>query len=256
MDAVLLPGYDGVGIVADNPGPLTLTGTNSWIVGREPAWLIDPGPDLGDHLDALSTEIDRRGGLGGILLTHDHIDHVAGLPEMRSRFAPVPVAAARGEVEVILAPGDRFGPLQAIATPGHAEDHLSFLDGDVLFSGDAVLGTGSVFVAPAPGALRSYLAALERLRGLHPRLLAPGHGPLVTDVDAKLDEYLGRRQQRERDLLAALGQGKRTVDELLDSAWANVPTPLRRVAGLTLAAHLHKLAEEHRLPDDVEWPEL
>lgn len=254
MDPVLLPGYDGVGIVADNPGPLTLTGTNSWVVGREPAWLIDPGPNLGAHLDALSTEIDRRGGLGGILLTHDHIDHVAGLPEMRSRFAPVPVAAARGEVDVILAAGDRFGPLEVVATPGHAVDHLSFLGGDVLFSGDAVLGTGSVFVAPAPGALRSYLEGLDRLRALNPRLLAPGHGPLVTDVEAKLDEYVGRRQQRERDLLAALDDGKRTVDELLDSAWANVPEQLRHAAGLTLTAHLYKLAEEGRLPGDIEWP--
>ncbi len=70
-----LPGHDAIGIRADNPGPLTLTGTNSWIVGRDPAWLIDPGPALPEHLDAISEEIDERGGLGAVLLTHDHPDH-------------------------------------------------------------------------------------------------------------------------------------------------------------------------------------
>jgi glyoxylase-like metal-dependent hydrolase (beta-lactamase superfamily II) len=256
MEPVQLPDHDVLGIIADNPGPFTLTGTNSWIVAREPAWLIDPGPELDAHLDAVSAEIDRRGGLGGIVLTHDHRDHAGALPEMRRRFAPVPVAAARGAVDVVLRDGDRFGPLEVIATPGHAADHLSFLADGVAFSGDAVLGTGSVFIEPDPGALRGYLEALTRLRARAPVLLAPGHGPLVTDPDAKLAEYIEHRLKRESSLLDALAAGDRTVDALLGAAWPNVPEQLRRAAALTLAAHLDKLAEEGRLPEGVERPEV
>lgn len=252
----LLPDHDIVGITADNPGPLTLTGTNTWLVGREPAWLIDPGPELAVHLDALSKEVDRRGGLGGIVLTHDHLDHAAAVPEMRRRFAPVPVAAARGAVDVVLRDGDRFGPLQVVATPGHAVDHLSFLADGVAFTGDAVLGIGSVLITPDPGALRGYLDGLVRLRARTPTLLAPGHGPLVRDPDAKLAQYIDHRLQREARLLGALEAGDRTVDELLDAAWSEVPDELRPAAALTLAAHLDKLADEGRLPDGVQRPEV
>lgn len=252
----LLPDHDVRGITADNPGPLTLTGTNSWILGREPAWLIDPGPALAAHLDALSKEIDRRGGLGGIVLTHDHLDHAAAVPEMHRRFAPVPVAAARGAVDVLLRDGDRFGPLEVLATPGHAVDHLSFLAGGIAFTGDAVLGTGSVLITPDPGALRGYLAGLARLRERAPALLAPGHGPIVRDPEAKLAQYIDHRMQREARLLDALAAGDRTVEALLDAAWSEVPDELRPAATLTLAAHLDKLAEEGRLPEGVERPEV
>ena len=245
-----------VGIRASNPGPLSLSGTNSWIVGRGPAWLIDPGPDLAGHLDVLDSELERRGGLGGIAITHDHIDHIEGLPAMRARHPGVPVAGARGEVDIKLEHGQGFGPLEAVATPGHAADHLVFVLGRVAFTGDTVLGEGSVFIAPGAGGLRAYLAALRDLRRRELVLLCPGHGPLIGDPAAKLDEYIAHRLERERRLLAALHAGKRTADELLDDAWADAPTALRPVAKVTLAAHLDKLAEEGRLPDGVERPEL
>jgi glyoxylase-like metal-dependent hydrolase (beta-lactamase superfamily II) len=247
---------DVVGIRAANPGPLSLSGTNSWIVGRGPAWLIDPGPDLPAHLDELDSELERRGGLGGIALTHDHIDHVEAIPAMRARHPGVPVAAARGEVDVRLEHGQRFGPLDALLTPGHAADHLVFLLGRVAFTGDVVLGEGSVFIAPGAGGLRQYLEALEDLRRRDLELLCPGHGPLISDPAAKLDEYIDHRLERERRLVAALGAGKRTADELLDEAWSDAPTALRPAAMVTLAAHLDKLAEEGRLPDGVERPSL
>jgi len=113
MTRLEVPGQDIVGIRAANPGLFTLSGTNSWIVGRDPAWLVDPGPALDEHLSALSAELDDRGGLGGIALTHDHPDHTEGLPATRSRYPDAPVAAARGGVDVRLADGDRFGPSQA-----------------------------------------------------------------------------------------------------------------------------------------------
>src|SRR5215472_16224611 len=93
--------HDIVGIRAANPSPFSLSGTNSWIVGRDPAWVVDPGPSLDDHLAALADEIARRGGLGGILLTHDHHDHSESVPAIRARFPETRLGAARGDVDVV-----------------------------------------------------------------------------------------------------------------------------------------------------------
>lgn len=255
MDSrIAVAGHDVVGVRADNPGPFTLSGTNSWIVGAEPAWLIDPGPALEDHIDALVAELTRRGGPAGIALTHDHGDHSEGVGALRAHYPGVPLAGARGEVEVRLQDGDRFGPLRALATPGHAPDHLAYLTGAVAFSGDAVLGEGSVFVAPDPGALAGYLGGLRRLREQRLDVLCPGHGPIVRDPGAKIDEYLAHRLDRERRLQDVIAGGARTVDELLDGVWGDVPVGLRPAAAVTLAAHLDKLSDEGRLPADVQRP--
>lgn len=246
--------HDVVSVRADNPGAFTLTGTNSWIVGRDPAWLIDPGPALAAHLDALAAELAARGGLGGIALTHDHPDHAEAVRPLLARSGPAPLAAARGEVDVRLRDGDAFGPLTVVATPGHAPDHLAYVVGPIGFTGDAILGSGSSLLIPDPGALAGYLAGLARLRALELTLLAPGHGPLVTEPAAKLDTYVAHRLERERQVLDALGRGLRTVDELLDDVWADAPQPLRPAAAITLAAHLDKLDDESRLPAGVERP--
>jgi glyoxylase-like metal-dependent hydrolase (beta-lactamase superfamily II) len=253
---VEVPGRDLVGLRAANPGPFTLSGTNTWIVGRGPAWMIDPGPALGEHLDELHDEVEARGGLGGIALTHDHADHAEAVPAVRDWFPDAPLAGARGDVDARLAEGSRFGPFEAIETPGHAPDHLAFVSGPVAFTGDAVLGEGSVFVLPYPGALAAYLAGLERLRQRDLAVLLPGHGPPVTDGPAKLDEYVSHRLERERRLLAALDAGKRSTDELLDDVWDDAPHALRPAAAWTLAAHLDKLGDEGRLPAGVERPEV
>lgn len=257
MTRIEIPGHDLVGIRADNPGPFTLSGTNSWVVGRDPAWLVDPGPGLDEHVAALVAELDARGGLGGIALTHHHADHTGAVPAIRARFPDASLAgASRGDVDVELSDGERFGPLEAVATPGHAPDHLAYIAGDAALTGDAVLGQGSVFIAPDPGALASYLAALARLRERSLEVLLPGHGPPVSDPAAKLDEYIAHRLDRERRLIEALDAGRRSTEELLDYAWADVPPGLRQAATVTLAAHLDKLADEHRLPAGVERPDL
>ncbi|HUO75111.1 MAG TPA: MBL fold metallo-hydrolase [Solirubrobacteraceae bacterium] len=254
MTRIELSDHDVVGIRAANPGPFTLSGTNSWIIGREPAWLVDPGPALSDHVEAVSAEISQRGGLAGIALTHDHSDHTEAVPVLRARFLDARLAGARGDVDVVLAEGDSFGPLNAITTPGHAPDHLAFVLDGVAFTGDAVLGQGSVFIAPDPGALAGYLAGLERLRGRGLKILAPGHGPPVYDVEGKLEQYIAHRLDRERRLLAALEAGRRSVEDLLDDVWDDAPALLRPAAAVTLAAHLDKLEDEGRLPDGVERP--
>jgi glyoxylase-like metal-dependent hydrolase (beta-lactamase superfamily II) len=241
-------------IRADNPGPFTLSGTNTYVVGSAGAWVVDPGPALDAHLDAVAAEVARRGGAAGILLTHDHADHAEGVPALAARIGSPPVHAVRYPAEVALAGGQRAGPFDVVATPGHAPDHVAFVAGGVAFTGDAVLGEGSVFVAPDPGALRGYLAGLRRLRALGLETIAPGHGPLVPDPDAKLDAYVAHRQERERRLLAALDGGLRRVDDLLDAAWDDAPAVLRPAAAVTLAAHLDKLEEDGRLPAGVERP--
>jgi glyoxylase-like metal-dependent hydrolase (beta-lactamase superfamily II) len=257
MTRLDVPGRDDlVGIRAANPGPFTLSGTNSWIVGLGPAWVVDPGPALPEHIEALVAELEWRGGLGGIAITHDHADHTEAVPALRKRFPGAAVGAARGPVDVELGEGDVFGPLTATRTPGHAPDHLAFVTGNAALTGDAVLGEGSVFVFPDPGALAGYLHGLEGLRLRRPELLCPGHGPVVLDADAKLAEYIDHRLERERRLIAALDRGKRTVDELLDDVWDDAPEMLRPAAAVTLAAHLDKLDEEGRLPDGVERPQI
>ncbi len=255
MTQVELPGVDGIGIRAANPGAFTLTGTNSWVLGRDPAWVVDPGPALDDHLAALTAEVQRRGGLGGIALTHDHADHSQAVPQLRQRFPEARLAGARGDTDVLLKEGTRFGPLEALATPGHAPDHFALLVGTLAMTGDAVLGSGSVFIAPDPGALADYLEGLAALRSRPLELLAPGHGPVVTDPGAKLDEYVAHRRERERRLLAALQAGARSVTELLAAVWDDVPDALLPAATVTLAAHLDKLEDERRLPAGVQRPQ-
>jgi glyoxylase-like metal-dependent hydrolase (beta-lactamase superfamily II) len=190
-------------------------------------------------------------------VTHDHADHVELAVRLRDAAGGVPIAGARSEhADVRLADGERFGPLLAVATPGHAPDHLAFVAGGACCTGDAVLGTGSVFVAPGPGSLAGYLAALERLAGLDLGVLCPGHGPVVLEPAARLAEVLEHRRDRERRLVAALDDGLRTSDELLDRAWSDAPSVLRSAALVTLTAHLEKLDEEGRLPEGVERAEL
>jgi glyoxylase-like metal-dependent hydrolase (beta-lactamase superfamily II) len=252
--ADLLANYDILRVRAPNPGPLTLSGTNTWVVGRQPAWVVDPGPLLDVHLERLSSVIEERGGLGGIVLTHDHVDHAESAQALRQRY-PAPLAAGRGIVDIKLSDGAQLGPFLAVATPGHAADHYALVGDGACFTGDAVLGTGSVFISPHKGAMAGYLHALTRLRLREDfNVLCPGHGDIVWDAHTRLEEYVAHRIDRENHLLMALGEGLRSTKDLLDAVWGDVPEPLRPAAAATLAAHLDKLEEEQILPKGVERP--
>jgi glyoxylase-like metal-dependent hydrolase (beta-lactamase superfamily II) len=254
-DAGLLRDYDILRLRAPNPGPLTLTGTNTWVVGRRPAWIIDPGPLIDTHLQRVLAAIDARGGLGGVALTHDHPDHSEAVEALLEAH-PAPLAAGRRrDADVRLADDVRFGPFQAVHTPGHAADHYALIGDGACFTGDAVLGDGSVLITPHSGAMAGYLLALTRLRLREDfNVLCPGHGEVVWDAREKLEEYIAHRVDRENRLIVALNEGLRSVPDLLDAVWGEVPEELRPAATATLAAHLDKLEDDEVLPRGVERP--
>jgi glyoxylase-like metal-dependent hydrolase (beta-lactamase superfamily II) len=227
-----VPDPEGViRVRADNPSALTLDGTNSYIAHH---YIIDPGPALESHVAAVRDAAND--GIEGVVLTHSHADH----SEAAELFG-APVTLPRD--------GEVVGPFTAVGSPGHSADSVCLLMGRVCFTGDTVLGSGSVFIAPGEGSLSAYLDSLRRLRSLDLEVLCPGHGPYVWDPAAKIDEYIAHRMDRERRLVEALQAGRRGEDELLDYAWSEVPAELRGAAALTLRAHMEKLREEGRLPD-------
>ncbi len=218
---------------------MTLAGTNTYLYGSGPCAVIDPGPDDAEHLEAVRAAAADRGGVGLVLLTHSHGDHAEG--------------AGRLGVDVVQPEdGEEQLGLRAVATPGHAPDHVCLMTADgVCFSGDLVLGEGSTFVPPDGGSLAAYMDSLRRMQAEPIELIAPGHGPWITDPAAKLAEYVEHREMRERRLLAALERGERSRAALLDEAWSDVPPELREAAAMVMQAHLDKLGTEGRLPAGV-----
>lgn len=223
-------------IVAPNPGPMTLEGTNTYLYGDDPCFVIDPGPGDAGHVEAILKAGEERGGIGAFLATHSHDDHVG--------------AAAVLDSEVLVPEGGAaFGDLRVLPTPGHAADHVAFVTPDgVCFCGDLVLGLGSTIVPPGGNSLAAFLDSLALLAAEDLTLMAPGHGPWITDPAAKLAEYARHRMMRERRLLAALESGERSRAVLLATAWDDVPAELLPMAAMAMEAHLEKLEAERRLP--------
>jgi glyoxylase-like metal-dependent hydrolase (beta-lactamase superfamily II) len=235
------PGHPEVlKIVAPNPGPMTLEGTNTYLYGSDPCVVIDPGSDDPGHLEAIRAAAAERGGIDLVLLTHSHGDHTAGADQL--------------DAEVVLPEGGEVhGGLRVLATPGHAEDHVCFLgDEGVCFSGDLVLGLGSTIVPPGGNSLAAFMDSLALLQAQEIELIAPGHGPWITDPAAKLAEYVEHRQMRERRLLAALEEGERSRAQLLAIVWDDIPMELLPMAAMAMEAHLEKLEGEGRLPEGLE----
>jgi glyoxylase-like metal-dependent hydrolase (beta-lactamase superfamily II) len=218
---------------------MTLEGTNTYLFGSDPCTVIDPGSEDPGHLEAIRAAAGDRGGIGLVLLTHSHGDHTAGADQL--------------EAEVVLPQGGEVhAGLRVLATPGHAEDHVCFLtETGVCFSGDLVLGLGSTIVPPGGNSLAAFMDSLALLQAEEIELIAPGHGPWVTDPAAKLADYVEHRLMRERRLLAALEQGERSRAELLAIAWDDIPIELLPMAAMAMEAHLEKLEGEGRLPEDL-----
>jgi glyoxylase-like metal-dependent hydrolase (beta-lactamase superfamily II) len=233
----IAPGHPEVlRIVAPNPGPMTLEGTNTYIYGADPCVVIDPGDDDPGHLDAIRAAAAERGGIGLVLLTHSHRDHSEGADQL-------------GAEVVLPEGGEAHLGLRVLATPGHAADHVCFMaPGGVCFAGDLVLGLGSTIVPPGGGSLAAYMSSLRLLQAEEIELMCPGHGPWITDPPARLAEYLEHRESRERRLVAALEEGERSRAALLATVWDDVPLELLPMAAMAMEAHLEKLEDEGRLP--------
>lgn len=246
---------------APNPGPKTLSGTHSFVVGHHPAYVIDPGPAIKDYLGAMAQWVTEQNiVVEGILLTHSHPDHAPGAPLLAGMLdAPVLASAdmpediARGLcADALLNDGDTLrvagDVLRVVATPGHAHDHIAFwLEGArVLFAGDTILGEGTTVIAPPEGDMSLYMQTLERIRELRPYLIAPGHGPLIRDPGAKLEEYVAHRRQREEQIIQALERGPATIEELVARVYADVDPGLHGLAAGSVEAQLIKLTREGR----------
>lgn len=236
-------------VLAPNPGIRELEGTNTWIVGDGPSIVIDPGPDDAGHMREVARE---AGHLAAILLTHDHPDHAPGAAAL-AEATGAPVYAARPpDGGQLLRDGQRVVAgdvaLTAVATPGHSPDHVVFFEERhrALFTGDAVLGHGTSVIDPPEGDLTAYLRSLQRMRELSPRVIYPGHGPVVFDGPGKLEEYLEHRAAREEQVLAALASGPRTREEIVPEIYGDHPAELHQLAARSVLAHLIKLEAEGR----------
>lgn len=253
-------------ILAPNPSPMTLDGTRTFIVGRERAVVIDPGPDDPAHLDAIRAALDGRTPLA-ILLTHSHGDHSAAAPALAARTgAPVRMAAGvlgigiDGVITQPLKDGERVetdaGALTAVATPGHAPEHVCFLwtDGPAehdraLLAGDMFMGGGdTTLVAPPEGSLTEYLASLDRLEALRPGAIHPAHGPVIADGMEAIRRYRAHRAERIEQVVRALRQGDAAPGELIGRVYgADLHPQLRGAAEGSLRAILALLADTGRV---------
>ncbi len=231
---------------ADNPGPMTLDGTNSWVLtapgGR--TVLVDPGPDDDAHLDRLAGFEPSL-----VLVTHAHPDHVDGLPGLLARLSGVPVWDRVEERRAF----DGLD-IALIATPGHTADSVSFhVEGygqRVVLTGDTILGRGTTVVAYPDGDLGSYLASLRRLEGLGEVPVLPGHGPALPDCAAAARMYLEHRQARLQQVRQAVAEGARTPHEVVERVYADVDPVLWPAAEASVRAQLAFLES---LPHDVRW---
>jgi glyoxylase-like metal-dependent hydrolase (beta-lactamase superfamily II) len=247
-------------VLAANPSPMTLDGTNTYVVG-EPgsgrAVVVDPGPDDEAHRTAVERVLAARDArCVAVLVTHHHGDHAEAARPWAARFgAPVAAASERvaGPEGRLLEPGERLRlagtTIGVVPTPGHTADHLAFrLESGAVLVGDHVLGRGTSVVTHPEGDVAAYLASLRRVHDLGPSALYCGHGPELTeDPGAVLGYYLAHRAFREQQLLAALAAGPRTVDDLVAVVYADVPRSLWPAAAQSTRATLAKLAAEGRV---------
>lgn len=244
--------------LGQNPGIFTGPGTNTYVLeSRGRALVIDPGPIVDGHLDAVEATL---GGLDpvAVAVTHTHPDHAPAANPLALRIGVPAYGFAPGpdfEPSRVLADGDTitFGDAEAVAlhTPGHTSDHLCFLVGDLLFTGDHLMGGSTVIIED----LNAYLASLRRLLDVELARLWPGHGPHVDDPHALIREYIAHRLEREEQVVAALAGGAGTLGEVVLTVYADIDPALHRAAAWSVAAHLRKLADGGRVEfaGAAEW---
>ncbi len=249
-----------------NPGLMTGPGTNTYLVGRRDPILIDTGAGVPGYLPLLERYLGQRGWArpARVLLTHRHPDHIGGVAQLRARFPGLPVAKMIYRDTGLPSPIDDLRDGQVVTgdgvtlvpvyTPGHASDHLCYylVEEKALFSGDVVLGGSTTVIPSGDGDLADYLASLRRLRGLDIRRIYPAHGPVIEDGPGRIDEYLAHRMLRERQILEVLGDGTATIPAIVARVYRDVAPALHHAAGMSVEAHLRKLAREGRVRERPE----
>ncbi|MBN9061118.1 MAG: MBL fold metallo-hydrolase [Rhizobiales bacterium 65-9] len=254
-------------VLAPNPSAFTFHGTNSYIVGRGTAAIIDPGPDDPAHIARLIDHV-RGETVSHILVTHTHRDHSPGARRLAEATgavivgcAPVTLTSSASDgVQLdaghdldhapagVMRDGDAIsGPdwtLVAVATPGHASNHLSFAlaEENALFSGDHVMGWSTSIVSPPDGVMADYMASLEKLRGRDDAIYWPGHGEAVSQPQRFVRGLINHRRHRESAILKRLAAGDRTIPEIVRALYSGVSPALHPAAGRSVLAHLVDLA--------------
>lgn len=265
-------------VLAPNPSPMTFRGTNSYLLGTHGIAVIDPGPDDPAHLKAILDALTPGQTVTHILVTHAHMDHSPLARDLsRETGAPVygfgPPEAGRSPVMQSLAEGGLMGggegvdsmfkpdkvlideavvegdgwQVEALHTPGHMANHLGFAWGDVLFSGDLVMGWASSLVSPPDGDLTAFMASLERLQTREWSMFHAGHGAPVTDPAARVAELLAHRRSRETAILESLSAGPATARTLATRIYTETPAALLPAAARNVLAHLIDLSEKKQV---------
>lgn len=270
-------------VIADNPGPFTFTGTGTYIVGRDRAGaevaVIDPGPKDEAHLTALLRAIEGR-VVSHILVTHTHRDHAPLAGPLAEAVGGAPILAAQPpertthvsaaqdeeddadfQPDVALRGGEWIEgdgwTLEALATPGHASNHMAFVlrQENALFSGDHVMGWSTTVVSPPDGDMADYMKSLDAVLARGFSTIWPTHGPAITQVAPFLKAYRDHRLEREAQIMARLAAGDRTIAEMVPILYAAVDQRLWPAASGSILAHLIKLKKERRV-DAAPRPEL
>ncbi len=254
--------------LGQNPSLFTGPGTNTYLVGtgRERI-LLDTGDGRDAYLPVLARALEHAGcGIQEIVLTHGHPDHIGGAESVIGQHGALRISKrpwpgvdegypleidAIGDGDVVRTEG---ATLRAVHTPGHAEDHLCFVleEEGAIFSGDNVLGVGTTVIPGKGGDLLDYMNSLERLLAEAPSAIYPAHGPKIDDGVAKLREYIDHRNDRERQILAALEGGPRTIGQIVKVVYAAYPESLHAAAAQSVCSHLLKLEREGRARRETE----
>jgi glyoxylase-like metal-dependent hydrolase (beta-lactamase superfamily II) len=245
-------------VLAHNPSAFTYYGTQTYLIGTSELAVIDPGPDLPEHLDALEAAIGGR-TVRAIMCTHTHRDHSpAARPLAQRTGAPVigcsplaletvgPRADASFDgdyaADRVLEDGEELEidgrPVRAVATPGHTSNHLCFAYGDALFSGDHVMGWSTTVVVPPDGDMAAYMQSLDKLRQREDRAYYPAHGPPVTNPQQYVRHLLGHRMQREKQILRLVSERPRAIPQIVADAYPGLDPRLVTAAGGSVFAHL------------------
>lgn len=264
-------------VVARNPGPFTFMGTGTYIVGRGEVAVIDPGPDLPEHLEAILAALEPGERVTHILVTHHHSDHSPlARPLKEKTGAPIygcAVGVAAEESTIRTEAGADFGfapdislcgggqvmagpgwTLEAVATPGHTSNHICFAlkEENALFSGDHIMGWSTTVITPPDGDMTDYMDSLERVKARGFDVLWPTHGPPILEVTPFIEAYAAHRRAREAQVLAAVGQGFERIVDMVPTLYAEVDPRLHPAAARSVLGHMIDLVRRGKVTTDGE----